>query len=73
MTALAWVIDISLGHRSGSLSKETNTGLADPKIKARIDDLGGTPPQGSPAKFSMLIADETECVKLIKRAGIKAE
>jgi hypothetical protein len=41
-------------------SKEINTGLADPKIKARIRDLDGTPLQGSPAEFGMLIADETE-------------
>ena len=35
-------------------------GLADPKIKARLADLGGTVLAGSPADFGKLIADETE-------------
>jgi tripartite-type tricarboxylate transporter receptor subunit TctC len=42
------------------LNKETNAGLADPKIKARIADLGGSVLTGSPADFGRLIADETE-------------
>jgi len=42
------------------LNKEINAGLADPKIKARLADLGGTPLLGSPADFGRLIADETE-------------
>jgi hypothetical protein len=29
---------------------EINTGLADPKIKARLADLAGTPFPGSPAR-----------------------
>ena len=37
-----------------------NAGLADPKIKARLADLGGTVLPGSPADFGKLIADETE-------------
>src|SRR4029434_9645857 len=41
------------------LNKETNAGLADPKIKARIADLGGSVLTGSPADFGRLIADET--------------
>ena len=42
------------------LNKEINAGLADPKIKARLADLGGTVLAGSPADFGKLIADETE-------------
>ena len=42
------------------LNKEINAGLADPKIKARLADLGGTALAGSPADFGKLIADETE-------------
>src|SRR6476619_4088249 len=42
------------------LNKEINAGLADPKIKARLADLGGTLLAGSPADFGKLIADETE-------------
>jgi tripartite-type tricarboxylate transporter receptor subunit TctC len=42
------------------LNKEINAGLADPKIKARIADLGATALPGSPADFGKLIAEETE-------------
>ena len=56
------------------LNKETNAGLADPKIKARIADLGGSPLTGSPADFGRLIADETEkWGKVVKFVGIKAD
>jgi tripartite-type tricarboxylate transporter receptor subunit TctC len=56
------------------LNKEINAGLADPKIKARLADLGGTPFVGSPADFGKLIADETEkWAKVIKTANIKPE
>ena len=39
------------------LNKEINAGLADPKIKARLADLGGTVLGGSPADFGKLIAE----------------
>jgi tripartite-type tricarboxylate transporter receptor subunit TctC len=56
------------------LNKEVNAALADPKIKARLADLGGTPLVGSPADFGKLIAEETEkWGKVIKFAGIKPE
>ncbi len=56
------------------LNKEINAALADPKIKARLVDLGGTVLPGSPAEFGKLIADETEkWAKVIKFAGIKPE
>jgi tripartite-type tricarboxylate transporter receptor subunit TctC len=56
------------------LNREINAGLADPTIKARLADLGGTPLVGSPADFGKLIADETEkWAKVIKSAGIKPE
>jgi tripartite-type tricarboxylate transporter receptor subunit TctC len=42
------------------LNKEINAGLADPKIKARLADFGGTVLALSPADFGKLIADETE-------------
>ncbi len=55
------------------LNKETNAALADPKIKARVADLGGTVLAGSPADFGKLIADETDkWAKVIRFAGIKA-
>jgi tripartite-type tricarboxylate transporter receptor subunit TctC len=56
------------------LNKEINAGLADPKMKARLADFGGTPLVGSPADFGKLIAEETDkWGKVIKSAGIKAE
>ena len=56
------------------LNKEINAGLADPRIKARIADLGGTPLTGSPAEFGKLIAEETgKWGKVIRAANIKAE
>ena len=56
------------------LNKELNAGLADPKIKARIEELGGTVVGGTPAEFGKIIADATEkWAKVIKFAGIKAE
>ena len=54
------------------LNKEINAGLADPKIKARLADLGGTVLPGSPADFGKLIADETEkWAKVVKFSGAK--
>jgi tripartite-type tricarboxylate transporter receptor subunit TctC len=56
------------------LNKEIKAGLADPKIKARIADLGGTVLAGSPADFGKLIADETEkWGKVIRAANIKPD
>src|SRR5262249_48519583 len=56
------------------LNKEINAPLADPKMKARLADLGGTALAGSPADFGKLIADETEkWGKVIRAANIKAE
>jgi tripartite-type tricarboxylate transporter receptor subunit TctC len=56
------------------LNKEINAGLADPKIKARFADLGGTVLPGSHADFRKLIVEETEkWAKVIRAAHIKAE
>jgi tripartite-type tricarboxylate transporter receptor subunit TctC len=56
------------------LNKEINVALADPKMKARLADLGGTVLPGTPADFGKFIAAETEkWGKVIKFAGIKAE
>jgi tripartite-type tricarboxylate transporter receptor subunit TctC len=58
----------------GLLNKEINAALIDPKIKARLGDLGGTPITGSPADFGKLIVDETEkWAKVVKFAGMKPE
>jgi tripartite-type tricarboxylate transporter receptor subunit TctC len=56
------------------LNKEVNAALDDPKMKARLADLGGTLLPGSPAQFGKLIAEETEkWSKVIRAANIKAE
>jgi tripartite-type tricarboxylate transporter receptor subunit TctC len=56
------------------LNKEINAGLAAPKLKARLADLGGIPIAGSPADFGKFIAEETEkWGKVIRAANIKAE
>jgi tripartite-type tricarboxylate transporter receptor subunit TctC len=57
-----------------TLNKEINAALADPNMKARLADLGGTPLPGLPAEFGKLIADETEkWGKVIRALNIKAE
>jgi tripartite-type tricarboxylate transporter receptor subunit TctC len=56
------------------LNKEVNAALADPKMKARLAELGATALPGSSAEFGKFIADETEkWAKVIKFAGIKPE
>jgi tripartite-type tricarboxylate transporter receptor subunit TctC len=56
------------------LNKEVNAALDDPKMKARLADLGGTPLQGSPVQFGKLIAEETEkWAKVIRAANIKPQ
>jgi tripartite-type tricarboxylate transporter receptor subunit TctC len=56
------------------LNAQINAGLADPRLKARLADLGGTPLPGSPAAFGKLIADETEkWGKVVRAAHMKPE
>jgi tripartite-type tricarboxylate transporter receptor subunit TctC len=57
-----------------NLNKAINAGLADPEIKSRLAELGGTVLVGSPADFGKLIAAETEkWAKVIRAANIKPE
>jgi tripartite-type tricarboxylate transporter receptor subunit TctC len=56
------------------LNREVNAGLADPTLKQRFAQLGGSVFAGSPVDFGNLIAAETEkWGKLIRAANIKAE
>jgi tripartite-type tricarboxylate transporter receptor subunit TctC len=55
------------------LNSEINAGLADPKIKARLADLGAVPMSMTPAEFGQFIADEVEkWGKVVRAANIKA-
>jgi tripartite-type tricarboxylate transporter receptor subunit TctC len=57
-----------------TLNKEINAALADPKLRARLADLGGIPTPMTPAEFAKLIADETEkWGKVVRTGNIKAE
>ena len=56
------------------LNREINAGIADPKIRARLADLGSTVFPGSPADFGKHIADETEkWGKVIRAANLKPD
>jgi tripartite-type tricarboxylate transporter receptor subunit TctC len=56
------------------LNREINAGLADPKLKARLGDLGYVTFASSPAEFGTLIARETEkWAKVMKFAGVKPD
>ena len=56
------------------LNKEINAALADPKIRARLADLGSVPMPKAPAEFKNFVAIETEkWSKVIRAANIKAE
>jgi tripartite-type tricarboxylate transporter receptor subunit TctC len=58
----------------GKLNKEINEALADPNVKARLADLGGSPLVLSPAEFRKFIADDTEkWAKVIRAGNIKPE
>jgi tripartite-type tricarboxylate transporter receptor subunit TctC len=56
------------------LNTEINRALAEPRIKARLADLGGTPIESSPADFGKLIVDDMEkWAKVIRAGNIKPE
>jgi len=56
------------------LNKEINAGLADPKIKAKLAELGGMLIAGSPADFGKIVAEETDkWAKVIKTGGVTLE
>ena len=57
-----------------SLNKEINAALANPKIKAKLADLGGTVLAGSPTDFGKLIVEETEkWAKVVKSSGARPD
>jgi tripartite-type tricarboxylate transporter receptor subunit TctC len=76
--ASAW---FGMGVKTGTppeiiayLNKHIEDALADPKIKARLTDLGGKPMGGTPADFGKIIVDETEkWRKVVEFSGAKVE
>ncbi len=60
--------------RINKLNNEINAALADPQLKARLVDLGGTVIAGSPSDFGSFVAAETEkWAKVVRFAGIEPE
>jgi len=58
----------------GRLNKEVNAALADPKLKARLAELGGIMMPGTPEDFGKVIADETaKWEKVVKFSGASVE
>ena len=56
------------------LNQHINAGLADPKMKAQLADLGAEPMPMTPTDFGKLIAEETEkWAKVIRTANIKPD
>jgi len=56
------------------LNREINAGLADPKLKARLAEMGASPLPGSPADCGKLIDQEIEkWAKVIRAGNIKPE
>ncbi len=57
-----------------ALNGEINAGLADPKMKSRLTDLGCNVFAGSPADFGKFIGDETaKWASVVKFAGLHAD
>lgn len=58
----------------GTLNKEVNAALNDPRIKARVAELGGVNVGGSPADFGTLIAEDTQkWARVVTFSGAKVE
>jgi tripartite-type tricarboxylate transporter receptor subunit TctC len=62
------------GEIVDKLNKEINAGLSDPKIKARLAEVGGTVLPGSPLDFGRLIVEETEkWGKVVRFSGARPD
>ncbi len=76
--ATAWFgIGMPKGTPADIIAKvnaETNRALADPKMQARLAELGGKPIAGTPADFGRVIAAETaKWAKVVISSGAKVE
>ena len=56
------------------LNKAVNEALNDPKVKARLIELGGMMIPGTPADFGKIVGEETDkWAKVVKEANVKLE
>jgi tripartite-type tricarboxylate transporter receptor subunit TctC len=56
------------------LNGAVNAVLADPKLQARLTELGGEPMPMTPAEFGKLVAEETEkWAKVVKFSGARPD
>jgi tripartite-type tricarboxylate transporter receptor subunit TctC len=56
------------------LNKEINAALSDPRMKAKLAELGGMLVPGTPEDFGKLVADETEkWAKVVKAANVRLD
>ena len=56
------------------LNKQIEAALADPRIKARLADLGGAPMGGTPEDFGKIVESETaKWKKVVEFAGASVE
>ena len=56
------------------LNRSVNSALADPKMQAKLADLGGIPMPMSPAEFGKFVADDTaKWAKVVKAANLSVE
>jgi tripartite-type tricarboxylate transporter receptor subunit TctC len=59
---------------SGILNKAVGEALKDPKLVARLAEIGGIPKPMTPAEFGKLVADETEkWRKVVEFAGVSVD
>jgi tripartite-type tricarboxylate transporter receptor subunit TctC len=58
----------------GLLNKAVNEALKDPKLAARLSEMGGVPKPMTPAEFGKYMADETEkWRKVVEFAGVSVD
>jgi tripartite-type tricarboxylate transporter receptor subunit TctC len=56
------------------LNKAVNEALTDPKLLARLSEMGGTPMQMTPAEFGKYMTEETEkWRKVVEFAGVSVD
>ncbi len=76
--ASAWYGVCAPGNTSAGivdqLNREINAGLADAKLKARLEELGSVPFVASPAEFGRHLAEQTEkWGRVVKAARLRPE